>query len=412
MDVLLSKSQLLDKRQCIQVSGSKSISNRLLILRALLGNFQIENLSHGDDTQVLQNALSTSENTIDIGHAGTAMRFLTAYFATQEAKEVLLTGSERMQQRPIGVLVDALRELGAYIEYAEKPGYPPLRISGKKLSGGSVKIQANISSQYLSALLLIAPALENGLTIAFENNVTSKPYLQMTTALLLKFGIEVNEEDQVITVKPFQEKKIPPQFTVESDWSSASYFYSFIALSPAGTSLKLQYFQEDSLQGDKRLTEIYKHFGVNTSFEGDFMTITKQHDATSKSIALDLTDNPDLAQTIVVTCLGLEMDCDLTGLHTLKIKETDRIKALQTELLKFGAKVEITEDSLSMQSSDFIEQNTAVSLATYDDHRMAMAFAPLCLKLSIVIQNAAVVSKSYPNFWKDLASMGVKVNIQ
>jgi len=317
-----------------------------------------------------------------------------------------------MQQRPIGVLVDALRELGASIEYAEKAGYPPLRILGKKLSGGSVKIQANISSQYLSALLLIAPALENGLTIAFENTITSKPYLQMTTALLLKFGIEVQEEDNVITVNPFQEKSLPGQFTVESDWSSASYFYSFIALSPVGTSLKLHYFQEDSLQGDKRLTEIYKHFGVRTSFEGDLMTLTKQHKDTPESIALDLTDNPDLAQTIAVTCLGLEMDCNLTGLHTLKIKETDRLAALQTELSKFGAKVGITKDSLSMHSSNLTGQKAIVSLATYDDHRMAMAFAPLCLKLSIVIQNAAVVSKSYPDFWKDLASMGVEVNIQ
>src|SRR5690554_2420854 len=412
MDVFLPKSQLSKSEKCIQVSGSKSISNRLLILKALLGDFQMSNLSDSDDTKVLQEALNSQLNTIDVGHAGTAMRFLTAYFATQENRDVVLTGSERMQQRPIGILVNALRQLGAEITYVENEGYPSLRISGKKLSGVSIKVQADISSQYLSALLLIAPTLEKGLTVAFESKVTSRPYLQMTLALLKTCGVSVVEEENAVMVKPFQKKNLPTHFTVESDWSSASYFYSFIALSPVGTALKLRYFKEESLQGDKRLTEIYSHFGVTTSFEGDFITLTKQINHNPKTISVDLTDNPDLAQTIAVTCLGLNVDCHITGLHTLKIKETDRLAALQTELIKFGAKVKITKDSLSMQSTDLTEQNEIVAVATYDDHRMAMAFAPLCLKHSVVIKEATVVTKSYPDFWKDLAYIGVDVNIQ
>lgn len=412
MDVFLPKSQLSKSEKRIQVSGSKSISNRLLILKALLGDFQINNISGSNDTKVLQEALNSTLNSIDVGHAGTAMRFLTAYFATQESRDVVLTGSERMQQRPIGILVDALRQLGAEIAYVKNEGYPPLRISGKKLSGGKVQVQADISSQYLSALLLIAPTLEKGLTIIFESKVTSRPYLQMTIALLKKNGVSVVEEENVVMVKPFQKKNLPTLFTVESDWSSASYFYSFIALSPVGTSLKLSYFQEESLQGDKRLTEIYSHFGVETSFDDDHIRLTKQHENHPESIALDLTDNPDLAQTIAVTCLGLKVDCNLTGLHTLKIKETDRLAALQAELSKFGATIQITKDSLLMQNSNLTEHNGTVAVTTYDDHRMAMAFAPLCLKLSIMIQEAEVVSKSYPDFWKDLAYMGVGVNIQ
>ena len=384
----------------INVSGSKSESNRLLILKSLFPNLQLKNLSNSDDSKYLKKALEENKSTVDISHAGTAMRFLTAYFAAKEGKEVILTGSERMQNRPIRILVDALRSLGAEISYLKKEGYPPLKIEGKKIRKKRVSIHGNVSSQYISALLLMAPGLENGLEIELLGKITSVPYINMTLALLRDLGIKCHWEDQVIRVA--HKKSIPDaSVTVESDWSSASYFYSLAALSQQA-KITLKAYKKSSLQGDSSLVEIYKHFGVDTIFGDHSITLVK-NEIELKPLTLDLANCPDLAQTVAVSCFGLGMACDLSGLHTLKIKETDRLVALQNELEKLGAKVRITDNSLHLEESGVINEN--VSIDTYDDHRMAMAFAPLCLRVPIIINNAEVVTKSYTDFWKDFESV-------
>jgi len=384
-------------RGSIAVSGSKSESNRLLILKSLYPNIQLENLSDSDDTKHLQEALSSKSDVIDIGHAGTAMRFLTAYFAVNEGRELILTGSERMQNRPVKILVEALRTLGANIDYVDKKGYPPLRIKGKKLIKNRVNIHGNTSSQYISALLLIASTLENGLEIKLLGEITSVPYIKMTLALLEQIGVSQSWKGNIIKIQParYIENKI---ITVESDWSSASYFYSLVALSKNG-KVTLTSYRKESLQGDNSLVEIYKHFGVDTKFDGNFIHLIRKN-INIESLSLDLRSSPDLAQTIVVTCFALGIGCDITGLHTLKIKETDRLVALQNELQKLGATIEITDKSLHLSSSNKINKNIAID--TYQDHRMAMAFAPLAIKVPIIINEAEVVSKSFISFWKDL----------
>lgn len=387
----------------LQISGSKSESNRLLILQALYPNIKINNLSDSDDTKALQQALDTSEGTVDIHHAGTAMRFLTAYFASQEGKEILLTGSERMQERPVKLLVDALRVLGANIEYADQEGFPPLRIKGKKLQGQQVVLKANVSSQYISALMLIAPSLPQGIDITLAGQITSAPYIKMTLALLQQAGIEGSFSNQRIRIEPKKEVA-PVTFTVESDWSSASYYYSLAALGEEA-EIMLSSFRKTSNQGDSVVAEIYQQLGVDTSFSGDRILLKKIPVKKPKSLQLDLSDSPDLAQTIAVTCFGLGIDCELKGLHTLKIKETDRLEALQLELEKLGAKVEITSDSIRLRSPEEIVEN--VQIETYNDHRMAMAFAPLALKVPLEIEDAEVVSKSYPAFWENLEQLGI-----
>jgi len=384
----------------VAISGSKSESNRLLILKNLYPDLQLRNLSDSDDTKHLQEALVSDADVIDIGHAGTAMRFLTAYYAVSEGREVILTGSERMQNRPVKILVDALRGIGAEIEYVKNEGYPPLEIKGKKLTKSKVSIQGNTSSQYISALLLVASSLENGLEIELLGEITSVPYIKMTLALLDQIGISQSWKGNIIKVKPV--KSIDNKsITVESDWSSASYFYSLVAISENGKVI-LSSYKKDSLQGDSSLIDIYKHFGVKTEFVGDSIHLSKQN-ISAKPLTLDLRNSPDLAQTIIVTCFALGIACDITGLHTLKIKETDRLVALQVELEKLGATVEITDKSLHLKTSDKIEKN--ITIDTYQDHRMAMAFAPLALKVPIVIHEAEVVSKSFTSFWEDLKSV-------
>lgn len=382
----------------IIISGSKSESNRLLILQEFINDFKLDNLSDSDDTKYLKKALTSNNTIIDIGHAGTAMRFLTAFFSIKEGSDIILTGSERMRNRPIKILVEALQSLGADIEYLEKSGYPPLKIKGQKLINNKVKIQGNVSSQYISALLLVAPFLQNGLEIELLGKTTSIPYIKMTLNLLDKIGILYSWEESIIKIEP-QKKLKPKTIVVESDWSSASYFYSLIALSRSGTTVSLSYFNKDSLQGDSSLIEIYKHFGIETKFNNNTITLIKKN-IELKSLVLNLVNYPDLAQTIVVTCFGLGIACDLTGLHTLKIKETDRLVALKNELEKLGAQVEITDKSLHLKTGDIINKNIAID--TYNDHRMAMAFAPLALKVPITINNAQVVTKSFISFWKDI----------
>ncbi len=398
------KSSIVNRQSAIKITGSKSETNRLLLLQALYPNISLENTSNSDDSEVMIKALTSTKHKIDIHHAGTTMRFLTAYFAIQEGHEVVLTGSSRMQERPIKILVDALKQLGADIEYVNEFGFPPLSIWGKKLTNNKVSLPANISSQYISALLLIAPKLENGLELTLVGEITSIPYINMTLNLLNEIGIETSFEENKISISP---KLIinNTQLTIESDWSSASYFYSIIALSEIGTEIKLSSYKKNSLQGDSALEEIYKDFGVKTTFENKSIIIRKAEIKNQKSLFYNLQSSPDIAQTIVVTCLGLGISCHLTGLHTLKIKETDRLEALKTELTKLGASVSITSDSLTLESSEIIIPN--ITIATYQDHRMAMAFAPLALKTSIKIENAEVVSKSYPTFWEDLKTIGI-----
>ena len=417
MDLRLQQAKINKQLSTISITGSKSETNRLLLLQALYSNLTLENVSNSDDSEVMMEALNLKPTThnlqpINIHHAGTAMRFLTAYFAIQEGSEVLLTGSSRMKERPIKILVDALKQLGAEITFIENEGFPPIKITGKKLTQNKVSLAANVSSQYISALLLIAPKLENGLELTLEGAITSMPYIQMTLALLNEIGVTTSFENNTITVNPTPNTQHPTPITIESDWSSASYYYSIIALSEIGTQITLSSYKQNSLQGDAALVEIYKDFGVETVFNSNnSITITKLATYNLQPTTYNLNNSPDIAQTIAVTCFGLGIGCYLTGLHTLKIKETDRLEALKTELTKLGASISVTSDSLTLQmsASNFvIVKNKAI--ATYQDHRMAMAFAPLALKTPLVIENAEVVSKSYPTFWNDLKTIGFQIS--
>lgn len=406
----LSLSQIADiKNSTLQITGSKSEANRLLILQALFPNIQIENLSNSDDSNYMQKAIASNEELVDIHHAGTAMRFLTSYFATRQGRKTILTGSERMQQRPIKILVDALKSLGADITYEKQEGYPPIIIKGKKLTNNKVSLQANVSSQYISSLMLVAPTFENGLQINLEGKVTSIPYINMTLSLLKEIGVEGTFENNVISIQPLT-KAQTDHLVVESDWSSASYFYSLVALSK-NASITLGSYKKDSYQGDSSLAQIYEHLGVKTSYANNTITISKTENfkvnQDAFNGALDLANSPDIAQTIAVTCLGLGVGCHMIGLHTLKIKETDRLEALKTEIEKLGGKVDITDVDLKLHASAEIKQGVAID--TYQDHRMAMAFAPLALRTQLFINEAEVVSKSYPDFWKDMEAVGFKI---
>lgn len=397
----------------LQISGSKSETNRLLVLQALYPNLVLENTSSSDDSEVMLNALQNVQHPtsniqlVDVHHAGTAMRFLTAYFAIQEGREVIVTGSPRMKERPIKILVEALQQLGAEITYVEKEGFPPLRIRGNKIVKNRVSLPANVSSQYISALLLIAPKLENGLELVLEGEITSLPYIKMTLALLHQIGVTTLFENNTIKVTHHPSPITHFPITVESDWSSASYWYSIVALSEIGFQVTLSNFKKNSLQGDSALVILYKDFGVGTTFNEETITISKINSSTQKPLVFHLASNPDLAQTIAVSCFGLGIGCKLTGLHTLKIKETDRLVALQTELTKLGAEVQVTSEALLLQPAASIKSNIVIS--TYQDHRMAMAFAPLALKTTLTIEEAEVISKSYPNFWNDLKQVGFEI---
>ncbi len=413
MNLLLKNSKLETPNSKLKISGSKSETNRLLVLQALYPNLVLENTSNSDDSEVMLNALSITHHpspitqTIDVHHAGTAMRFLTSYFAIQEGKEVILTGSARMKERPIKILVDALNQLGAEITYEEQTGFPPLRINGKKLSKSKVTLQANVSSQYISALLLIAPKLENGLELTLEGEITSVSYIKMTLALLNEIGVKTVFEDNTIKVKLHQLPITQHLISVESDWSSASYWYSIVALSDVGFQVTLSSYKENSLQGDSALVEIYKNFGVETIFKDKNITLHKVENLKPTTLNMELNTCPDIAQTIAVTCFGLGMSCQLTGLQTLKIKETDRLEALKKELNKLGAEIIVTNDYLHLKPSTTINKN--IRIATYQDHRMAMAFAPLAVKVPIIIEDAEVVSKSYPAFWEDVKQIGFTI---
>lgn len=416
----IGKVKLLDGKT-IAITGSKSISNRLLILGKLFGDLKIENLSNSQDTQLLEKALSEKSEMVDIHHAGTAMRFLTSFFSVQEGKKTILTGSARMKQRPIKPLVDALRELGAEINYLENEGFPPLEIHGKKIEKNFVKIPANISSQFITSLLLVGASLENGLEIELDGEITSRSYIKMTLKILKDIGIETHFERNTIKILSSNSSLLNQQmdahfhssrikhYTVESDWSSASYFYSLVAIGKKKMHLKS--FYTYSLQGDSALKEIYlKFFGVNTISDAAEHLITLVPDAHfhyPEKLFLNMNDCPDIAQTVCVTCVALKLPFEISGLGTLKVKETDRLVALQNELEKIGCKTEITENSI--KSLEFFESKKDISIATYNDHRMAMSFAPFALVKELDIQNEDVVEKSYPDFWEDFFEITEKL---
>lgn len=403
---LSTNSQFTIDDSQLNITGSKSETNRLLLLKALFPNITLANTSNSDDSEVMQKALIGNDEIVDIHHAGTAMRFLTAYFAVNEGREVVMTGSSRMQERPIKILVEALAQLGVEISYEKEEGYPPIRIKGKKVTASKVNLAANVSSQYISALLLVASKLDNGLELTLEGEITSVPYIKMTLALLKDLDIQTSFEGNVIKV--FPKKSVESkEMVVESDWSSASYFFSLVALADAA-KITLSSYKENSLQGDSELVSLYEKMGVKTAFQNNKMSLEKVAGFNYQDVNFELNNTPDIAQTIVVTCLGLGIGCHLTGLHTLKIKETDRLEALRIELTKLGANISVTNDSLTLERSGNI--NHDIHIATYNDHRMAMAFAPLAIKVPIIIDDAEVVSKSYPDFWNDLKALNFQVS--
>lgn len=403
----------------INLPSSKSLSNRALLLCALSGTeSSVGHMSNCDDTYVMWRALTTRSHEVDIMAAGTAMRFLTAFFSTCSNEEHIMTGTERMRQRPIGVLVDALRHLGAEIEYTEKEGFPPLCIKGHQLCGGALSLPANVSSQYISALLMVAPQMTEGLSLTLEGNIISRPYIDMTLSMMQAFGADARWVDEnVISVAPkcYRDGVI---FNVESDWSAASYWYEVAAILPSKLhgepfSITLPWLHAKSWQGDSEVQRLFQPLGVETEFDAEHEWATLRH---NDAIALpegetyeaNLVDQPDLAQTLVVTCALLRRPFRFTGLRSLRIKETDRMEALRNELAKLGVDLGIEGDEalfVSNYSPDAPRYN-GMPIATYHDHRMAMAFAParlLCPTLQIA--HPEVVSKSYPNFWEEFSKV-------
>ena len=388
----------------IQLPSSKSISNRALIINALgNGTHHPENLSDCDDTRVMIRALNDDKETIDIMAAGTAMRFLTAYLSVTPGTRII-TGTERMQQRPIQVLVNALRELGADIEYVANDGFPPLRITGRELRKDTISLPGNVSSQYISALLMIAPVLTNGLTIRLTGDIISRPYINLTLQLMNDFGVRAEwTDDHRLKVEPQAYHSTP--FYVESDWSAASYWYQIVALSKEA-EVTLPGLFKDSYQGDSQVAGIFRSLGVETIYK-DKTVILKKNGKSVERLDYDFINQPDLTQTFVVTCALLNIPFRFSGLQSLKIKETDRMAALITEMRKLGYILHETDGSVLSWEGERCTTEEHPAIDTYEDHRMAMAFAPTCLALpEILINNPQVVSKSYPRYWEDLRQAG------
>ncbi len=380
--------------------ASKSIANRALVIAALCGaEDRLKNLSDCDDTQAVISALSAMGGEKNIGAAGTAMRFLTAYYAIS-SESVVMTGTERMKNRPISILVDALRSIGADIEYLEKEGFPPLKINGKKLNGGELHVKGNVSSQYLSAILMIAPYTLDGIKLIIEGDLVSRPYLQMTLSLMKDFGVSYTWKENVIEIKPSE--YCAREFTVENDWSAASYWYSVVAMSE-GKSIKLRYLLSESLQGDSKLVELYKPLGVETEFVEDGVVLSKNNAVVLPSVYdISLKEQPDLAQTLVVSCLLMNVPFKFSGLENLKIKETDRIAALINECKTLGFVLKELESGVLSWDGEKCAPAEEIVIKTYEDHRMAMAFAPAVIHFgSLIIAEPDVVSKSYPSFWQE-----------
>ena len=403
----------------INLPASKSISNRALIINALSQKSQppspsglppqgeekgkdfIQNLSDSDDTQVLQRALTSDDTHFDIGASGTAMRFLTAFLA-QKPGGWTITGSERMKQRPIKILVDALNTLGAKIEYLEKDGFPPLKIIGNQLAGGEISLNGGVSSQYVSALMMIAPYMERGLKMRLEGEIVSKPYIEMTLKMMREFGANASFSENTIDIKPVHYK--PAAFRVEPDWSSASYWYAIMAVA-GSEKIFLPGLRKNSLQGDSKLTELFDYLEIKTECCDAGVTICSEYRSTSvplKELRYNFVNEPDLVQTFAVICCLKSIPFEFSGLQSLKIKETDRISALITELRKFGYVLREFPENTLIWNGERCQAQENPSVATYDDHRMAMAFAPIALTQTIEIQHPEVVTKSYPKFWEDL----------
>lgn len=399
----------------INLPASKSISNRVLVIHSLSGgNSTLHNLSDCDDTQVMINALRDMPEVIDIKAAGTAMRFMSAYLSVTEGEHVI-TGTERMKHRPIGVLVDALRRLGADIEYVGEQGYPPLRIRGKQLEGGTLEVPGNISSQYISALLMIGPALRNGLELRLTGDIISRPYIDLTLHVMHEFGCKIEWSSvDTISVKP--QRYDDREYVVENDWSASSYWYEMLALSEdKENGIVLPGLRDASRQGDSVVRYLYSLLGVKTAFKnGDHGQNTKvaltRHFSALTRMDYDFINQPDLAQTFVVTCCALGIPFHFTGLASLKIKETDRIEALKTEMRKLGYVLRDVNDCELEWDGERCEAEDNPSIDTYEDHRMAMSFAPLAITLGCIrINNPEVVSKSYPNYWDDLRKAGFEI---
>lgn len=370
-------------------------------------SFDIENCSDSDDTNSLIRVLQEIQNgtsEIDIHHAGTNMRFLCSYLATREGKKTILTGSERMKERPVKELVDALRSIGAEINHLNKDGYPPIEIIGKKLQTNTIEIDASVSSQFISSLLLIAPTFENGCSIILKGEVVSPGYITMTIKLMKEFGISVKWENDTIKVENGEYHIFTPSFFNESDWSAAGYFYNALLFSTK-KELKLTGLLQNSIQPDSVTAKLFSQFGIETSFESDVIILKKQTTSVSH-FEYDFTDCPDIAQTLAITCLASGITAKLTGLRTLKIKETDRIEALKNELEKFGAEIKTTTDSLEIVKLNKIDLNKTIIVKTYNDHRMAMSFASLkFIYPNLHIEDPQVVSKSFPKFWVELKKL-------
>lgn len=400
----------------IRLPASKSESNRALIIQALTAQqseqqSHLDNLSEARDTQTMIRLLQSSEEILDVIDAGTTMRFLTAYTSVVNQKDRILTGTARMQERPIQILVDALRELGYQIDYVKKEGFPPIRILAQEkltLNTHPIKIKGNVSSQYISALLMIAPLLPQGLHLELIGEVYSRPYIQMTLELMQHFGIKYTWQDQTIRIEaqPYQARP----YTIESDWSGASYWYSIIALSE-GAKVYLPALRNQSLQGDRRGAEIMKNFGVQSQFDENGVHLSAQSQAIKEAIQLDFSDCPDLAQTVLALATARQIPIQCTGLESLRIKETDRIQALQNELKKFGGILSENSGSWELSFSSDKITNFPIEIETYEDHRMAMAFAPLATQFPLKILDPQVVVKSYPRFWEDLAKAGFKIEV-
>ena len=391
----------------VQLSSSKSISNRLLILSAMAkNNLKLSNLSDADDTKLLDQILSRPnlDSTIDCHHAGTTFRFLTAYLSTKEGL-FKLYGSERMHQRPIAPLVDAINQIGGEIEYLEKKGFPPLLIRGKQITGGEISITGDVSSQFISALLMIAPTLKKGLKLTIIPPILSRPYIQMTLSLMKKVGIKHTWENNTIIIANQAYNEI--DFTVENDWSSSSFLYSLASLSNKST-IEIPHLFEDSLQGDAFVSKLYENLGVKTSYTHDGISIQKT-DFQKEKLAFNLADYPDLALPFAVSCLGLGIETHLTGLESLKLKESDRLFTLQKELSKFNVRCEVDNHSIFIPKRQKINYNNKL-IQTHHDHRIPMSIAPLCMKVGpIRFDDEHVVNKSYPSFWKDMETLGLSV---
>ena len=384
----------------INLPASKSISNRALILNALsYSPHEVENLSDCDDTRVMVNVFDSNSNYFDVGAAGTSMRFLTAFLA-KTVGEWTITGSERMKQRPIRILVDALNQLGGKVEYIENKGFPPLKIFGSALTGGEINLNGGISSQYISALMMIAPYMQKGLKINLQGNVISTPYILMTKKMMEDFGVKIDFSGDKISIRP--QIYNPVRFRVESDWSAASYWYEILSLSGKG-KIRLKGLKKESYQGDSEIAEIFKSLGVTTEYAEDGVILLPNKETLVKNFFLDFTNIPDLAQTVAVTCCLKDITFIFSGLQSLKIKETNRIEALIHELRKLGYVLHEPAEGTLAWNGEKCKADEDPVISTYEDHRMAMAFAPAALLQSVTIRNPSVVSKSYPNFWHDIS---------